>query len=368
MPNPAPSATSPWASSGAITAPEARLILGSLLAKAPGSAVLAEGGVFEGAVPTASISGSNVLVTAHAAVVEAAGGTYVCPSATTLSVTLNANPGSGQSRYDLIVGEISGTDSAAVYQLRAVAGTASASPSVPSVPANTTPLFRVQVTNSGPQTPVWIGGFTRVAGGIRLVESGDTRVGSYTGDQRRFRTGQIDTWDGTQWNPSVVPSGWSQWSPTLKYAGAGGYPAGNVNLGVGGSVAGRYVLQGKRLDLSYTFFFGTSGQQGGAGDISTNLPPGLLSRVGLESHILAVLYTGGSGSGSQLVFAGACFVPPNSNQLFPRFALSRSDTAIAGLKNADSSGAAGTGIPLLSGRYPIDAGSILSLTGVIEVQ
>ncbi|GEL19367.1 hypothetical protein [Pseudonocardia asaccharolytica] len=354
---------SPWAATLKVTENEARLALGAGWAKAPGSAYQAETGVVESAGPTATKSSNNIVVTAHQAIVENASGTWVCTSTASLTCPLETPlPAAGQSRWDLIVGEVVSGD----YQLRSVTGTASSNPSVPGTPINTIALFRTRVTNAGPQEVIALYSWTRAPGGIRLCEDWDTRVGSFEGDLRRFKNGQIEAWVGGVWVPMVSPAAWTQWNPVLSYAGQGGNPSGTVNLGVNGQALGRYLVSGKRLDLAYTFFFGNSGINAGTGTISTTLPPGMTSRTGLETHVLCVLYTGNEGA--QKLFSGACFLPPNSTVLQPRFPMNESYTGLGNLKAASAPGAAGTGIPQLPGKYPITTASVLSITGTIEIQ
>ena len=358
------SLTSPWISNGTVTSPEARLALGASWMKSPSSPILAETGVVEGSTPSASISSNSVIVTAHHVVVEATGGTHVCTTAVSMTCPLDTPlPSSGQSRFDLIVAEIVDTADSATYRLRSVTGVAAGSPSVPATPANTVALFRVPVTNSGPQTPVAIFGYTRAPGGIRLVRAGDTRAGSYVGDLRKFDTGQIDVWRGGQWDTVVAPAAWTQFTPTLYSSGSGTAQV----MGSGGSAIGRYLIAGKVMHLRYAFRRGTTGFSGGWGDIYTQLPAGVTSAPAEETHILAKLnahtLTGNALAG---IWMGKCFIPPSSNRMNLYFPISGARSDLTTYRYSDSAqGNPGTGFPQVAGDYPTPG--ILVIQGTIEI-
>lgn len=363
MTSPVVSAISPWATSGQITAPEARSTMGASWAKGIGSTTVAEGGVVEGAEPTASIVGGSVRVTAHNAVVPSANGTFIGVSEASMDLLLQTPfPSAGQSRIDLVVGGIGGTaDTSAVYQLERVTGTASGSPSAPAVPANKIPLFQVTVNNSGLQTVTATYGRTRAPGGIRLVNAGDTRAGSYTGDLRKFITGQIDVWTGAAWNTIVQPSAWTQFTPSLTSAIGGA-----LNMGSTGSAIGRYMVQGKLCHLRYIFRGSGAGYAGGRGAISTTLPPGITSAPSEETQILAKLNAFGFASGSlYAIFMGVCFIPPSSNQmtLWMPQSIERNDLGV--YQSADSTGNPGTGRPNIPGDHPVF--NPLVIQGTIEI-
>lgn len=351
------SATTPWATTLAITEPEARLAMSASWAKAPSSSILSETGIPEGAAPAASVSGNTINVTAHHLIHEDASGTWVCTSAATLGCPLDTPlPSSGQSRFDLVVGEVV----AGVYRLRSITGTASASPSVPAVPANTTPLFRVPVTNAGPQTPVAIFGYTRAPGGIRLVSSlADTRAGSFTGDLRRTMTGVIQRWTGTAWETIASPAAWTEFTPTL-YTQQGAQA-----MGSGGSAIGRYLVQGKVCHLRYVFRRGTS-FVGGWGDVTTRLPPGITSAPSEETQILAKLNANDAGNTLHAIFLGKCFIPPNSQMMNLYFPVDYTRSDLHTYQMSDSSaGNPGTGFPRIPGSYATPG--ILVIQGTIEI-
>lgn len=220
------SSISPWFATTSLTAPELRLAMGALWAPDPNAAVAVEAGV----VPAAS--GPFVLTsngTAAAPRVSVApgqiihqrpnGGPYVStwPVAGNISLDLPL-PSSGQSRIDLLVAEIvdteadGGATNPPTFNLRLVTvpGTGSSSPVAPTPGAGQIPLWRWQVNNGGAITNIIsLRPWTRTVGGVRFVEDGDTRAGSYPGDLRIFRTGQIDAWlqvnSVWQWQIVVPP-------------------------------------------------------------------------------------------------------------------------------------------------------------------
>ncbi len=358
---------SPWASTAAITAPEARLALGAGWAKSPTSSILTETGVIEGASPAASLSGNNVLITPHQCVVEAAAGTYVCTSIATITVPIDTPlPSSGQSRIDLVVAQISGTDTNAIYQLTTVKGTAAASPAAPSVPANTVLLYRVPVTNAGPQTPVAAWAWTRAPGAARLVEDGDTRNGSYVGDQRKFKSGRLDVWTGTAWLTLITPAAWTEVDIPWSYFGAGATPGGTVNFGSTGRSKVRYKRAGNDLTVDYEAVWGGSGINGGAGNLSTVLPSGLVGAGSdRDQWIQAHLYVNDPVSGFQGDFAGMALVKSGSGGVVPFFPQNISTTRMFVHKIASVAATPGGGIPLIGGGYP--QGGRVHCRGTIEV-
>lgn len=360
------STTSPWLSNQTVTSAEGRLALSASWAKASGSGILAEGGVIESSTPpTATVSGTNINVTAHQAIVEATGGTYVGTTTGTLAVPLQTPlPTAGQSRIDLIVAQIADSADSAIFQLASVTGTAAGSPSVPSVPANTTVLFQLTVTNTAPQPPTQRYRFTRPPGGIRLAEVGDVTAGTYSGEMRRFRNGQIDVWrtSGTPaWDPVAAPSAWTQFTPQLFASVTGAIP-----LGSGGTAIGRYIVQGKVMHLRYIFRADTqaNGFNGGNGDVSTRLPSGYTSAPAEETQILAKLNAHLANGGLQGIFLGKCYIPASSTVMNLYMPVS---SANCGLHTymVSNGGAAGSGFPTIPGDFPRPA--ILVIQGTIEI-
>lgn len=367
------SSTDPWISNQKVTSAEARLALGATWGKQVGSSILSESGVVEGQGPSASVSSGNVLVTAHQAVCEAALGTYVCTSTATMTVPIDTPfPTSGQSRFDIIYGEIVDSADSATYRLNTVKGTASASPSAPSAPANTVPLFRVPVTNAGPQTPVAIMGWARAVGASRLVETGDTRAGGYTGERRKFRNGREDVWTGSAWLTVTAPTSWTQDNADLYFRGTGGGgtgPAGTADLGPGATKFVKWKLTGKDLEFKYIFKVG-SGSAGigmGSGEIYTTLPGGMTS-AGYAQWFEATLWVIGRAGVNNAFYwpGGRGVVPANSNQVSLYFPRANNDMQMLPYLVAVTPGVPNQSVPYVAGGFS-DPGEV-TIYGKIEVQ
>lgn len=382
MGNPVASTIDPWFVNSAITSNEARLALSALVGRDPASGITAETGVLPGGAPAAFLPTSNgtsgaptvSVAPGHCVVATSAGGTYICswPAATTVALTVPAaNP-----RIDLLCARVRDTDVDASgvkkFEIIPVDGVPASSPTAPAVPAGYLPLYQIQVaaSPSGALTITDMRTFTRASGGIRVVTASQlARAGSYVGDIRvQQGTGQIDVWMGSSWSILASPAVWTQFTPTLQYAGSPGPPsqaAGTVNLGSGASAVGRYIQVGKRLDINYTFVFGTTGLDGGSGAITTQLPGGFVSRAAAETHIVSYLFT---GAGDTTSWGGVCWVPANSTTLQPRFSISPSDCRLGNYRIAGTAGTPGTGIPYTPGGYPGGPSAILSINGTIEIQ
>lgn len=306
---------------------------------------------------------------------RSSGGPYIGTSNTAFNVTIpasNTNP-----RIDYVIMRVRdfGIDgvSAAVrtYDAVVLSGTPGGSPAEPvsqltdgdivlaaiTVRANTTTILNSDISDRRL--------FIAAQGGIYPVTSSDTRIGAYPGHTRyNITTGATEQWNGLAWVIIASPAVWSSWTPTLTYAGAGGVSAGTVALGTGSIITGRYMLQGKRLEIAYTFQWGTSGFGAGAGPIQTTLPPGMVSRAVGETQILCQWY---SGTGTSTVWCGCAFIPANNNSIRPQFPFSGSIANIGAFQISNGSGA-GTGIPLIPGQFSDGPGAILNINGTIEIQ
>lgn len=373
-----------------VTAQAARYGMGALSQPASGTTFKWAPGVFPGDSNVATITdyqvtqqtpsaNMTVLVQAGQAQVHRnLGGPYIGTSTAPFSVTIgaaNTNP-----RIDYVVMRfrdlgIDGVGSASQTYLPVVLpGTPGGSPAEPvgsltdgdillaavTVRANTTSILNSDISDRRV--------FDTARGGTYPMSAVDTRNGAYPGHTRyNMNTGATEQWNGTAWLVIASPAVWSSWSPPLNYAGVGGIGAGTVNLGSGGTVVGRYMLQGKRLDIAYTFTWGSSGFSAGGGPISTTLPPGMVSRNLGETHLLCVCYT---GTVTNKGFQGACFLPANSNKLQPRFSAANGNTELFYYQVQGVGGATGvgTGAPLVPGAFSDGPAAILSITGTIEIQ
>ncbi len=158
---------------------------------------------------------------------------------------------------------------------------------------------------------------------------------------------------------------WSQFTPILRYSGASNQGTGSsgiVSLGTGATAIGRYIIIGKTLHLRYVFR-SSGGTNTGSGAIYSELPPGVTSAPQEETQILAKLNT--LPISSDEIWQGVCYVPPNSVQMYLYFPRSATDCRILNYIGASSSGAAGTGVPFISGGFPDP--EVLVIQGQIEV-
>lgn len=371
----------PFFASTKLNAPHMREALAASWAQSPTQAVVAETGVVPaggnvqgGFAVTASGSAGAPSVTispGQCIIARPVGGTYVgtLPVAVTCTVDTPL-PSGGQTRIDVLCalivdGEADGGTPPQTNVLRfaMVTGTASASPAVPSVPAGYLPLWQVQVANSGSLSFTDVRTYTRAPGGLRFVNAGDTRPGSWPADFRVFASGQVDCWvnvSGTwTWVTVVNAQQWVQFTPTL-YTQAGAQA-----LGTGGSAIGRYMVLGKLMHLRYIFRAG-SNMVGGWGDTYTQLPPGILAAPSEETQILAKLNASWPLGTLAAIFNGVCFINSGTNTMALYFPVSRSDCSLTTYRMSDSSaGNPGTGAPLVPNGYPLPG--VLDIQGTIEI-
>lgn len=371
------------------TAQSFRYALGGLAQPAPSQTFQWASGIYPGdsnatvitdyqvtqATPSANMT---VLVQPGQLLVNrSSGGPYIGTSNAAFSVTIpaaNVNP-----RIDYVVMRVRdlGIDGvgAAVqtYTPVVLSGTPGGSPAEPvgqltdgdmvlaavTVRAGTTSILNSDISDRRI--------FIAAQGGIYPMSPQDTRTGAYPGQVRyNMNTKSYEGWDGTAWLVVAAPAVWSSWSAPLTYLGSGGVGPGTVNLGSGGLVTGRYLLQGKRLDIAYTFQWGSNSFNGGAGAIRTLLPPGMLSRALGETQIVCQWY---SGSGTGTVWGGVAQVPANSNSVRPQFAASSGNCVLGAFAVAGYGGTgAGTGWPLIPGQFSDGPGAILNINGTIEIQ
>lgn len=372
------------------TAQSFRYVAGALAQPAPSQTFQWASGIFPGDSNGATITDYQVTQASPSAnmtvlvqpgqllINRSSGGPYIGTSNAAFNVTIpasNTNP-----RIDYVIMRVRdlGIDGvgAAVqtYQPLVLSGTPSGSPAEPvgqltdgdivlaavTVRANTTSILNSDISDRRL--------YIAAQGGIYPATSADTRIGAYPGHTRyNMLTGATEQWNGTAWVVIAQPTVWSSWSPTLTYAGAGSVSSGTVNLGTGASVTGRYMLQGKKLVIAYTFVWGTTGFNAGAGPIRTTLPPGMVSRANGETQILVHWY---SGTVTATNWVGCAFIPANSNSIRPQVPFGHTDAALAELMVSGNGGVngAGTGIPLIPSAFSDGPGAILDINGTIEIQ
>lgn len=372
------------------TAISMRYALGGLMQPAPSQTFQWASGVLPGDSSGSTITDYQVTQASPSAnmtvlvqpgqlvIARSSAGPYVGTSNAAFNVTIpasNTNP-----RIDYVVMRVrdlgvDGVGSAAqTYKPVVLSGTPAGSPSEPvsqltdgdfvlaavTVRANTTSILNSDISDRRL--------YVAAQGGIYPAGTQDTRIGAYPGHTRfNTNTGATEQWNGSAWVVIAQPTVWSSWTPPLNYAGAGGIGAGTGTLGTGGVANGRYMLQGKKLEIAYTWTWGSTGFNMGAGPITSLLPPGLVSRNLNETHIPCFFYT---GSTTHFAWAGMCWIPPNSNVLHPRFPQDTTHPYIWDFQTQGFNGVngVGTGVPAIAGAFSDGPASILSIAGTIEVQ
>lgn len=372
------------------TAQSFRYASGALSQPAPNQTFQWAAGVYPGDSNGSTITDYQVTQTSPSAsmgvlvqpgqllVNRASGGPYIGTSNAAFNVTIpasNTNP-----RIDYVVMRVRdlGIDGVSLavrtYDAVVLSGTPGGSPAEPvsqltdgdillaavTVRANTTTILNSDISDRRQ--------FIAAQGGIYPVTSSDSRIGAYPGHTRyNMTTGATEQWNGSAWVIIASPAVWSSWTPPLNYAGSGGIGSGVGTLGTGGVANGRYLIQGKKLDIAYTWTWGSSGINMGAGAITSLLPPGCVSRNLNETHIPCFFYT---GSATHYAWAGMCWIPPNSNVLHPRFPQDTTHPYIWDFMTQGFNGTngVGTGVPAIPGAFSDGPAAILSIAGTIEIQ
>lgn len=203
------SVITPWALdalSGAPTydARTLRLILTGVLGGSS-QPLGAAAGVLSGMVVSASYP--NVTVSPGLVVVNGSKGSYLTGLDAAASAALGARPGS--ARIDLVVFRVLDTSSARSAQIQVVAGTASATPVAPAVPADAIALAEVRVPSSGAVTVTRVAGDTAARGGIVAVADEEARWRVDMSAPRavlQLDTKALWTFDGgTWWEVGAAP-------------------------------------------------------------------------------------------------------------------------------------------------------------------
>lgn len=368
----ADSAVSPWFATATMNAPEMRHALGALVAHHPESTLSAETGVIPAAndpfaltsVGTSSAPAWQV-GPGQAVVQRASGGVYVgtWDQPQTVAVDLPL-PSSGQSRRDLLVAEVldSEADSGDTapttrFRLRTIAGSASSSPFTPDAPVGTVPLWAWTVAANGALTGVnTVRPWTRAVGGVRFVEPGDTRAGSFVGDLRIFATGQVDAWlyigSAWKWVTIVAATTWTQQTASLR--GLGPTSPGEFGLGSNGSKIVRWKRAGNDLTVSYAFRWGSQPWTSPGGNVATSLPNGWVTPTSRDHWIPCQLWVNDPGSKVVLDYCGMALIQAGSNTVRPYFPRSNGSggfaTGILPYRVATGAGP-GNSIPYIAGGY-----------------
>lgn len=274
----------------------------------------------------------------------------------------HAAPHATNPRIDLVVARVS---SGSLW-VETTQGTAAATPTAPSAPADSEVLWEVTVPTSGTLSYTSRRRWTVAVGGTRPL-SGADRNGVYVGEFRVDPTsGRTDVWNGTAWVPTSSPATYSSFTPTLVYEGGAG---GTVNMGTGASAHCRYIALGKTLQLHYMFSWGSTPFGGGTGVVRTTLPPGYTASLLGDQRMLCHLWARSPGDPSTAPhtdWSGNALVRPNTNILYPMFTRSTTNAQIGFYVIALTAGVAGQGTPAVPSGY--GEGGKLEVHGTIECQ
>lgn len=375
----------PWFVNLAVSPKDARAAIAGLWGQSA-SGVGVEGGVIPGQGGT-GLAVSSTTPSASMAVTVSRGGCVVpranqwgfeCWMETSGNVDILA-ANATNPRIDTVIARVRDSDlgdgSNGVWSkgwgIEVVGGIPSASPVAPDLSAipSCIPLADVRV-DAGVTT---ITGakitdrryFTRAAGGIRYSGGDGGRIGAYPWDLRITPSGAIEGWDTDTGAWVMLANGrtWSSFTPTFRYAGGDGNPAGVVSAGTGGSITGRYQKLGRTLMLKAQLLFGTGGQ-GGTGIITMDLPDGATGTSVLRQKCgTATIFH----PGPIQVIEGSCWVSEGENQLTIYFPNNVSTNAMSPLINASpTSPTAGTGVPQFPGLYTLDDNVRVWLDCLIE--
>lgn len=213
--------------------------------------------------------------------------------------------------------------------------------------------------------------FNVARGGIYPKSPFDNRDGAFPG-QLRYNVANLtfEGWSGTGWVPVASMTQWGQFTPQMLSQGVNNAgPVTPVTMGTGGNVRsdGFWSLLGKRLDFSYHFTMGTTGYFGPPGDIHVPLPlyvngkqfKGANHTQWCHAHLWV------NQPQATIDFIGSGLVYYSSTSIIPFFPMNYSTAITAPYRIAATSGAAGTGVPLIPGGFP--QGGDLHLNGMIEV-
>lgn len=156
---------------------------------------------------------------------------------------------------------------------------------------------------------------------------------------------------------------WQRFEPPLWAIGQ--TPWLDVEMGGGASRMGSYIRIGNRLDLHYTFTWGSPPWDGHIGAIATMLPPGITAAPGGNQYFHAHLWTT-SGTEGTMDWAGSAFVLPSAEfiqLLFPRWS---GDCRLAPYTIAGPTpGSRDWSVPFIGTGYP--EGGVLSLEGTLDI-
>jgi hypothetical protein len=145
-------------------------------------------------------------------------------------------------------------------------------------------------------------------------------------------------WDGSTWQ--IFDTVWQTYTPS--------WTSTNTNPSIGsGQLTGRYKRDGDRMHLKIWVMFAASPTptSGGTGNWIFSIPPGYTAATQEEDGFVKMYCAGPVG------FVGQAVLGVNGNTIAVYAPQSRTDGGMAWIRNADASGAAGTGVPLIAAAY-----------------
>lgn len=272
-----------------------RRALGGVVSSGVGSAT--DYAVTQNATPnlTVQVAAGDAYVTCY----NAGGGLYHVFNDGTQSAVITAAHAT-LPRRDLVVVRVrdieqsGATDTADVF---VVAGTASATPVDPSLPAGASYLTLARVAVAAAATTITSANITdlrtyaHTAGGVQVVTSGTRPASAYEGQQvYETDTDRVVTWDGTAWQTSAQLGAWTAFTPT--------WTATTTNPTLGnGTLTGAYVQIGKTVHYRIRVRFGSTSIRG-SGSYRFTLPvtATAIHTGGGDFMGYAVLYDDSAGS------------------------------------------------------------------------
>jgi hypothetical protein len=175
---------------------------------------------------------------------------------------------------------------------------------------------------------------------------------------------------GTPPTPPIAQ--WTYFQPTLYYSGDSGPPGarGIVNLGLGYSIQGRWILVNHELSLEYSFTWGNPPYYGGHGPIFTYLPKNFVTSPYFAQNHMATRLGTQPRTGPLTRFngqnwIGGTYIGPNSNMMVVGMPWRETNCTIANYCIAGSPGATDTSIPYIPGGFA--EGGNLYIQGSCEV-
>lgn len=210
---------------------------------------------------------------------------FVLPSSKT--VTLDARPGTGLSRKDLIVARIYDADSSVgtvkELKIEAVKGDASATPSKPALPALSLELGVADVASGGAVSFTPNRARTVAAGGILPVATTaerDALPSPHAGlTVFNEQTGQAEQYDGTAW--FVLAGGKKTYNPTWSTVTGAQPSIGN------GTLTGEWTRVGDLVTFTIRLTFGSS-SNAGANSWQFTLPSTPVGRTSFSGTVYDV--------------------------------------------------------------------------------